>query len=187
MKVSVTPIAGACVIEIDAHADARGFFARTVCEQEFARHGLNARFVQQSVSRSEGRGVLRGMHYQAAPHEEEKLVRVTDGAIWDVILDLRQDSPTFRQWFGIELSAHNHAALYIPKGVAHGFQTLSDSAEVLYQMTAPYTPAAERGVRWNDSAFGIAWPLADPIVSARDQSHPFFAVTSGEPPHDSSL
>jgi dTDP-4-dehydrorhamnose 3,5-epimerase len=174
MKITATPIAGAFVVEIEPHADARGLFARTVCDDEFARHGLNARFVQQSISRSVGRGVLRGMHFQAAPHEEEKLVRVTGGAIWDAILDLRPASPSFRQWFGIELSAHNHAALYIPKGVAHGFQTLTDSAEVLYQMTAPYTPAAERGVLWSDPAFGIAWPLADPIVSARDQSHPFW-------------
>lgn len=174
MRFTATPIGGACVVDIESHADARGFFARTVCAEEFARHGLNARFVQQSVSRSLGRGVLRGMHFQAAPHEEEKLVRVTGGAIWDVILDLRPASPSYRQWFGIELSSENHTALYIPKGVAHGFQTLTDSAEVLYQMTAPYTPAAERGVLWSDAAFAIAWPVLNPIVSARDQSHPLW-------------
>lgn len=186
MRITATTIAGAHLVEIEPHADARGFFARTVCEEQFARQGLNARFVQQSVSRSLGRGILRGMHFQAAPHEEEKLVRVTSGAIWDVILDLRPASPSYRQWFGIELSAQNHAALYIPKGVAHGFQTLTDSAEVMYQMTAAYVPAAERGVLWSDDAFGIAWPVPDPIVSARDQSHPLWQHLFGEQ-HDPSL
>jgi dTDP-4-dehydrorhamnose 3,5-epimerase len=186
MRFTPTTIPGAYLVEIAPHADARGFFARTVCEEEFASHGLNARFVQQSVSHSLGRGILRGMHFQAAPHEEEKLVRVTSGAIWDVILDLRPASPSYRRWFGIELSAQNHTALYIPKGVAHGLQTLTDSAEVMYQMTAPYVPNAERGVLWSDSAFGIAWPVADPIVSARDQSHPLWQHLFGEQ-HDPSL
>lgn len=180
MKFSETALAGAYLIEIEALPDARGFFARTVCEEQFAQHGLNARFVQQSLSRSNGRGILRGMHYQEAPHAEEKLVRVTCGAVWDVIVDLRPDSPSYQRWFGVELSADRHNALYIPKGVAHGFQTLTDSAEVMYQMTVPYTPAAERGVLWSDSAFGIAWPLANPIVSPRDQSHPLWKPLKGE-------
>jgi dTDP-4-dehydrorhamnose 3,5-epimerase len=180
VKFSETPVAGGFVIEIEARPDARGFFARTVCEEQFAAHGLNARFVQQSVSRSNGRGILRGMHFQAAPHAEEKLVRVTSGAVWDVMLDLRPASPSYLRWFGIELSADSHAALYIPKGVAHGFQVISDSAEVMYQMTVPYAPQAERGVLWNDSAFGIAWPVPDPIVSERDQSHPLWQHLNGE-------
>jgi dTDP-4-dehydrorhamnose 3,5-epimerase len=180
MKFSATPVAGAYLVEIEARLDARGFFARTVCEEQFAEHGLNARFVQQSVSRSNGRGILRGMHFQAAPHAEEKLVRVTAGAVWDAIVDLRPDSPSYLRWFGIELSADSRAALYIPKGVAHGFQVLSESAEVMYQMTAPYAPQAERGVLWSDAAFGIAWPIADPIVSERDRSHPLWQHLNGE-------
>ncbi len=188
MKFTRTPIAGAFMIEPEASTDARGFFARTVCDEQFAQHGLNARFVQQSISRSEGRGILRGMHYQCAPHEEEKLVRVTCGAVWDVLLDLRPDSPSFLRWFGAELSADNHAAFYIPKGVAHGFQTLSERAEVMYQMTVAYAPSCERGVLWNDSAFGISWPLPEPILSARDTAHPLWQSHSfKEKHHDSSL
>lgn len=180
MKFRETAIAGAYAIEIEPLGDERGFFARTVCEEQFAQHGLNARFVQQSVSRSVGRGILRGMHYQAAPHAEEKLVRVTTGAIWDVIVDLRPESPSCGRWFGLELSAAQHNALYIPKGVAHGFQTLTEEAEVLYQMTVPYARDFERGLPYNDSAFGIAWPIADPIVSKRDQSHPAWQSIKGE-------
>lgn len=186
MKFKPTPLPGAYVIDIEPHADERGFFARTVCAEQFTQHGLNAHFVQQSVSHNQRRGILRGMHYQTAPHEEEKLVRVTIGAIWDVILDLRPESPSYRQWFGIELSMDNHTALYIPKGVAHGFQTLTDTAEVLYQMTVPYSSTAERGILWNDRELGIAWPITDPIVSARDQSHPLLQHLFGEH-HDSSL
>ncbi len=180
MKFNATPVAGAFAVEIEALVDARGFFARTVCDEQFAAHGLNARFVQQSISRSAGRGIVRGMHFQAAPHAEEKLVRVTSGAVWDVMLDLRPDSPSFMRWHGIELSADNHAALYIPKGVAHGFQVLSDTAEVMYQMTVAYAPQAERGVRWDDPAFGIAWPLSGASVSPRDQSHPLWQHLNGE-------
>jgi dTDP-4-dehydrorhamnose 3,5-epimerase len=186
MIFTPAPIPAAWLIAPEPLTDTRGFFARTVCQGDFAEHGLNANFVQQSVSFNNCRGILRGMHYQATPHEEEKLVRVTTGAIWDVMLDLRPDSPTFRQWFGVELSAQNHLALYIPKGVAHGFQTLSATAEVTYQMTSFYTPDAERGILWCDSTMGIVWPIPDPIVSARDQSHPSWIHLFGEH-HDSSF
>lgn len=186
MIFTPTPIPGAWLIAPEPLADARGFFARTVCRKTFAEHGLNADFVQQSVSFNNARGILRGMHYQAAPHEEEKLVRVTTGAIWDVILDLRPGSATYRQWFSVELSAENRLALYIPKGVAHGFQTLSDTAEVAYQMTEFYTPGAERGILWCDSSIRITWPISDPIVSARDQSHPAWVHLFGEQ-HDPNV
>lgn len=186
MIFTPTAIPGAWLIAPEPLNDARGFFARMVCRDAFAEHGLNANFVQQSISFNNARGILRGMHFQAAPHEEEKLVRVTTGAIWDVILDLRPDSPAFGKWFSVELSAANHLALYIPKGVAHGFQTLSDTAEVAYQMTEFYTPGAERGILWSDSTIGITWPVSDPIVSTRDQSHPTWVHLFGGH-HDSGL
>lgn len=175
MKFTATLIPGAFLVEPEPHTDERGFFARTVCRDDFARHGLNGDFVQQSVSWNNRRSILRALHVQAAPHGEEKLVRVTTGSIFDVIVDLRPESPAFKQWVGVELSADNRRALYIPKGVAHGFQTLSDTAEVFYQMTVPFHPASSGGLRWNDPAFGVAWP--DPegaILSARDAALPFF-------------
>lgn len=173
MKLSPTPLAGAHVVDIDPIADARGFFARTVCTQAFAAQGINGAFIQQSVSWNRKRGILRGLHYQIAPHAEDKLVRVTRGAIFDVIVDLRAGSPTLYQWFGVELSADNHRALYIPQGFAHGFQTLEDDTEILYQMTVAFHPEAARGLRWNDPAFTIAWP--DPgnaILSDKDAALP---------------
>jgi dTDP-4-dehydrorhamnose 3,5-epimerase len=153
-----TPLAGAYAIEIEPNADERGFFARTMCREEFARYGLNAAFVQQSVSWNPRAGTLRGLHYQAAPHQEDKLVRVTRGAIFDVIVDIRRESPTYGQWFGIALSAQNHRQLYIPKGFAHGFQTTAPETEALYQMTAPFHPRASRGIRWDDPMLAIGWP-----------------------------
>ncbi len=168
MKFSATGIPGAFVIDIDPQEDERGFFARSVCEDEFRHHGLNAHFVQQSVSLNKRRGILRGVHYQATPWEEEKLVRVTLGTIYDVILDLRRDSPAFKKWIAVELSAENHRSVYIPKGVAHGFQTLGEVSEVLYQMTVAFHLESSRGVRWNDPAFGIDWPILPPVMSARD-------------------
>ena len=173
MRFIETPIAGAFLIEVEPVEDARGFFARTVCQDEFARHGLSADFVQQSISYNNRRGILRGMHYQIPPYEEEKLVRVTAGAIFDVIVDLRPDSDTSAHWFGIELSAANHRSLFIPKGVAHGFQTLVDGAEVLYQMSVPYHPAASQGFLWSDRTLGIDWPdPAGAILSERDRLLP---------------
>ena len=169
MIFTATTIPGAYLVDIEPHRDERGFFARTMCEEDFTRQGLNGRFVQQSVSLNNRKGIVRGMHFQAAPHEEEKLVRVTQGIVWDVILDVRERSPAFGRWFSVELSAENRRALYIPKGVAHGFQTLSDNAEVFYQMTVPYHPESARNIHWRDPAFGIDWPHpGDAILSPRD-------------------
>lgn len=169
-----TPLAGAFVVELERRKDERGFFARSFCQQEFERHGLNPRIAQCNVSFNAKRGTLRGMHYQAKPHEEAKLVRCTHGGVWDVIVDLRPDSRTFKLWHGVELSAENGRALYIPEGMAHGFQTLTDDAELLYLMSQFYHPESARGARWDDPAFGIDWPLANPHMSERDRTFPFF-------------
>lgn len=177
MKFVETALPGACVIEMEPIRDERGFFARSFCREEFAAHGLNPGLVQCSVSFNEKRGTLRGMHWQAKPHEEAKLVRCTLGAIYDVILDLRPDSPAFRHWIAVELSAENHRALYIPEGCAHGFQTLADNSEVFYQMSGFYHPGCARGVRWDDPAFGIEWPVAEPILSRKDRDYPLIQAT----------
>jgi dTDP-4-dehydrorhamnose 3,5-epimerase len=168
-----TKLGGAYVIEPERHQDERGFFARTWCEQEFARNGLQARWVQCNISFNAQRGTLRGLHYQMAPYEEIKL-RCTMGAIHDVIVDLRVDSPTFRQWLAFELTARNRLMLFVPAGFAHGFQTLTDDSEVFYQMSAFYAPASAHGVRWDDPAFGIRWPEAERLISQRDRSFPDF-------------
>ena len=169
-----TPLAGAFVVDPQRHRDERGFFARTWCRREFESQGLNTDVVQCSSSRTSQRGTLRGMHYQASPYSEVKLVRCTRGAIWDVIIDLRPDSPTYCQHFGIELTESSGRALYIPEGFAHGFVTLADDSEVFYQMSNYYEPSASRGVRWNDPAFGIPWPVANPILHSRDGEYPDF-------------
>jgi dTDP-4-dehydrorhamnose 3,5-epimerase len=161
-------------IDVEPHADERGLFARTFCADEFAAHGLPRGFVQCSTSYNARRGTLRGLHWQAAPHEEAKLVRCTRGRALDVIVDLRPDSPTRRQWRAVELSQDNRTALFIPEGYAHGFQTLEDDTEILYQMTAFYVPEQARGARWDDPAFAIDWPLSEPILSQRDASFPPF-------------
>ena len=152
--------------------DERGSFARSFCQQEFRAHGLDPVVAQCNISFNKRRGVLRGLHYQVKPHEEAKLVRCTRGAIWDVIVDVREGTPTRYRWFATELTADNRRALYIPRGFAHGFQTLADNSEVFYQMSEFYHPESARGVRWDDPKIGIAWPLADPVVSPRDQSYP---------------
>jgi dTDP-4-dehydrorhamnose 3,5-epimerase len=167
-----TALPGVFIIEPERREDRRGFFARTWSQEEFAAHGLNPHLVQSSVSLSVLRGTLRGMHYQVPPHAEAKLIRCTRGAIWDVALDLRPGSPTFRRHVAAELTAENHLALYIPEGVAHGFQTLDDNTEVFYQMTAAYAPEAARGVRFDDPAFGIPWPIPEPILLERDRTYP---------------
>ena len=172
MRFRETAIPDVFIVEPEPREDRRGFFARTWCEEEFAAHGLAPRLVQCSVSLSVLRGTLRGMHYQVPPHAEAKLIRCTRGAIWDVALDLRGESPTFRRHVAAELTADNHLALYIPEGVAHGFQTLDDNTEVLYQMSAAYAPDAARGVRFDDPAFGIRWPIPEPIVLDRDRNYP---------------
>lgn len=183
VKFTPLPLSGAYLIDIDPHGDERGFFARTVCREEFAEHGLTADFVQQSVSYNNRRGILRGLHCQIAPYQEEKLVRATQGAIFDVIVDLRRDSPTYRRWHAETLSADNRKALYIPQGLAHGFQTLTDSAEVFYQMSVPYQPQAARAVHWQDPAFGIQWPAPDQaILSPQDSKAPLLAHLENEFP-----
>ena len=172
MKFVPTPFDGAFVVEPELLEDERGSFARSFCQEEFRAHGLDPVVAQCNISFNKRRGVLRGLHYQVKPHEEAKLVRCTRGAIWDVIVDLREGAPTRYQWFATELTADNRRALYIPPGFAHGFQTLADDSEVFYQMSAFYHPESARGVRWNDPVIGISWPLADPIVSPRDRSYP---------------
>jgi dTDP-4-dehydrorhamnose 3,5-epimerase len=176
VKFTPVPIRGVWLIDPEPVADDRGFFARTWCADELAAHGLEARIAQCSTSFNRRRGILRGMHYQADPHGEVKIVRCTRGAIWDVALDLRPDSPTFKRWFGAELTAGNRRALYIPRGFAHGLQTLADDTEVAYMISDPYVAEAGRGVRWNDAAFGIEWPIADPILSPRDAGYPDFTA-----------
>jgi dTDP-4-dehydrorhamnose 3,5-epimerase len=173
-----TALPGVFVLEPELREDQRGFFARTWCQREFEEHGLDPRLVQVSVSFNRRRGTLRGMHYQAPPHAEAKLIRCTRGAIWDVALDLRPASPTFRRHIGVELTADNRAALYIPEGLAHGFQTLEDDTEVLYQMSEFYAPEVARGIRFDDPAFGIRWPLPEPIMLTRDRTYPDFAALS---------
>ena len=169
-----TKLGGALVVEIEELKDSRGGFGRTWCKREFTSRGLNGDLVQCSLSVSYKRGTLRGMHYQSGPFEETKLVRCTSGAIYDVIIDLREDSPTFAQWFATELTAANHRMLYVPEGFAHGFQTLADNTEVFYQMSEFYDAESARGVRWDDPAFRIEWPAADRIISPRDAAYPDF-------------
>lgn len=169
-----TNLPGVFAIDLELRIDERGFFARTWCQEEFLNHGLNRTLVQCSISLNSKKGTLRGIHYQAAPFAESKLVRCTAGSIYDVVLDLRQQSPTFRQWFGAELSATNRRSLYVPEGCAHGFVTLADDSEVLYQMSEFYHPESSHGVRWNDPAFQIDWPQEIAVISERDRTYPDF-------------
>ena len=171
----MTPLPGAYVVELEPLRDERGWFARTFDAATFAEFGLDPAVVQCNVSFNERAGTLRGMHFQAAPHGEPKLVRCTRGAVFDVIVDLRPDSPAFCRWFGIELRGGGTSSLFIPTGLAHGFQTLEDASEVHYQMGHQYVPSAANGVRWNDPAFGIEWPdqpATGPIISERDAAYP---------------
>lgn len=173
-------LAGAYLIEPERVEDPRGFFARTWCRREFEARGLNPRLVQCNLSFNAARHTLRGVHYQAAPHAEAKLVRCTRGAAFHVLVDLRPAAPTYTRWVARELTAENHRMLYIPEGVAHGFQTLTDGTEIFYQMSEPYEPAAARGVRWDDRAFAIDWPhAAAPILSDRDRTFPDFVPNPG--------
>jgi dTDP-4-dehydrorhamnose 3,5-epimerase len=159
------------VVELEKRADARGYFARAWCEMEFAEHGL-PRFVQTNMSMSRQKGTIRGLHYQLAPHGEAKYMRCIRGAIFDVVVDIRPGSPTFKQWVGIELTADNRKAVFVPEGLPHAYQALTDDAEVIYSTSCVYTPGAERGVRWNDPAFKIDWPLKQAIVSEKDSNWP---------------
>ncbi len=175
MIFNETRLRGAYVIEPERREDERGFFALTWSRGEFERRGLNPSLVECNVSYSAKRGTLRGMHYQAWPHAQAKLVRCTRGAIYDCVIDLRDGSETFGEWFGVELSAENRAQLYVPEGFAHGFQTLEEGSEVFYQMSSIYVPEASRGVRWDDPAFGITWPEADArVINERDRTYPDF-------------
>lgn len=176
MIFSHGPLPGAYVIELEKFEDDRGFFARAFCQKEFADHGLAQDMVQTNVSYSATRGTLRGMHYQESPHEEAKLVRCTKGALYDVIVDVRPDSDTYTQWMGVELTATNHRMLYVPEGCAHGFITLADDTEVMYQVSAFYAPGAERGLRYDDPAIGIEWPVEVTVLSEKDAAWPDYEV-----------
>jgi dTDP-4-dehydrorhamnose 3,5-epimerase len=169
-----TALKGSFIIEPERLEDERGFFARTWCAKEFEVHNLNTRMLQCNISFNKKKGTLRGMHYQATPHEEAKLVRCTLGTIYDVIVDLRPTSSTFTRYIAVVLSAQNRRMLYIPEGFAHGFQTLEDHTEVFYQMSEMYVQKSVRGVRWNDPVFGIQWPSDERIISDRDQHFPDF-------------
>ncbi len=172
MILKETKLKGAYVIDIEPIKDERGFFARTFCQEEFAKYGLNSRLAQCSLSYNKKKGTLRGMHYQAAPREESKLVSCPRGAIYDVVLDLRAQSETFGQWVAVKLSASNKKMLYIPEGLAHGFQTLEDDTEVFYQISEFYHPESARGVRFDDPAFAINWPEAEKrVISKKDMEY----------------
>ena len=174
MTFHETEISGVFEIRIQAIPDERGFFARTWCRKEFEEHGLESALVQCNISFNTRKGTLRGLHYQAAPFAEAKLVRCTRGAICDVVLDLRPHSPTFKGWIAVTLTAENRSMVYVPKGCAHGFLTLQDETEVFYQMSEIYNAESARGVRWNDPALGIVWPGKVEVISERDRTYPDF-------------
>jgi dTDP-4-dehydrorhamnose 3,5-epimerase len=174
MKFHETRVHGCRLVELERRGDDRGFFARMFCENEFGAAGLETRFVQANNSLTGKAGTLRGLHYQLPPAAEVKLVRCVRGALWDVVVDLRPDSPTFGAWYGAELSAENRNMMYVPRGCAHAFVTLTPDAEAIYMVSALYAPAEERGVRWNDPKFGIAWPVQPAELSAKDAAWPDF-------------
>lgn len=181
MIFTATPLAGAYSVDLDRKEDERGFFARSFCQAEFAALQLPTQVLQCNVSFNRLRGTLRGMHFQREPKAEAKLVRCTRGAIFDVLVDVRPASPTYCRWYGAELTAENGRALFIPEGFAHGFQTLADDSEVFYQMFALYSPEHAAGVRWDDPAFGISWPLPVSSMAERDRNYPLL-LTPGESP-----
>ncbi len=177
MIFTETKLKGAFIIDIEKREDERGFFARAWCQKELEAHGLNSQWVQANLAFSPKKGTLRGLHYQIAPYQEAKLMRCIRGAIYDVIVDLRSESPTYMQWLGVELTADNHKMLYVPEGFAHGYQSLADSTEVFYPVSQFYTPGSERGVRWNDPAFGIEWPVTkNLILSDKDSNWPDYSL-----------
>jgi dTDP-4-dehydrorhamnose 3,5-epimerase len=179
MIFTETKLKGAFIIDLDKISDERGFFARSWCQREFEKNGLNPRLVQCNISYNNSKGTLRGLHYQVSPCEEAKLVRCTMGAIFDVIVDLRPESPTFKHYFAEIITAEDRKMIYIPEGFAHGFLTLQDETEVHYQMSGFYSPDHARGVRWNDPAFGIQWPADVKIISDRDKDYPDFRIPNG--------
>lgn len=172
MKFERTSFSGVLIVRQERNNDERGYFTRLICEEEFAREGLQTRFSQTSLSFNCKAGTVRGMHFQHAPHAETKLVRCSRGAIFDVVVDLRPEKPTFCQWQGFELSAENGVALYVPEGLAHGFQTLVDDSEVTYAITSPFVPGYGAGVRWDDPAINVRWPLPIATIAERDRSWP---------------
>jgi dTDP-4-dehydrorhamnose 3,5-epimerase len=174
MNFTATPLPGVYVVALEPVQDDRGFFARTWSAEEFGGRGLHTSFAQCGISFTAKKATLRGLHFQKPPHAEAKLVRCTAGAIYDVALDLRPESETFRKWFALELTGANHLSLYIPEGCAHGLLTLTDNCEVYYQISASYHQASATGVRWNDPAFAITWPITDPLLSERDRTWPDF-------------
>jgi dTDP-4-dehydrorhamnose 3,5-epimerase len=175
MIFAQTHLAGAYIIDLEPRNDERGFFARSWCANEFSAHGLKPTLAQCNIAFNKHKGTLRGMHYQTPPYQEDKLIRCTMGEIYDVIIDLRQESPTFKQWLAVELTAGNRRALYVPKGFAHGYQTLTDDTEITYQVTEFYHPEVERGVRWDDPAFVIDWPAPVMLISEKDRNHPLWS------------
>ena len=177
MIITETKLAGVYLIEPRRFEDDRGFFAPSFSAKEFAAHGMASVFVENNISYSNGRGTLRGMHYQAAPYGQAKLVRCTRGAVFDVAVDLRPESPTFKQWTGVELSSENRCMLYLPAACGHGYQTLVDDTEVFYMVSEVYVPESGRGFRWNDPAFGIEWrDLGERVLNERDQQYPDFTL-----------
>jgi dTDP-4-dehydrorhamnose 3,5-epimerase len=179
MIFTETKLPGAYMIDVEKREDHRGFFARAWCQREFEAHLLVPRVVQANISFNKQKGTLRGMHYQLAPHAETKLVRCVRGALYDVIIDLRSDSSTYMQWLGVELTAENYRMLFVPEGFAHGFQTLVDNTEATYQVSQFYTPGAEGGVRYDDPAFGIEWPIDVQVISDKDRSWPNYSPGPG--------
>lgn len=180
MHFTETKLTGAYIIDLKLIEDERGFFSRSFCKQTWDQYGLKADILQSNISHNKYKGTLRGLHMQAAPYQETKLVRCTRGSIYDVIVDMRPGSDTFKQWIGVELSAANYRMLYVPEGFAHSYITLEDNSEVTYNVTQQYTPGAERGYRWNDPAFAIEWPLQPVIISAKDQAYPLLPATAPE-------
>jgi dTDP-4-dehydrorhamnose 3,5-epimerase len=174
MIFTETALEGAYLIDVEPRRDERGFFARAFCAREFEQHGLKTQIAQANLSQNVKKGTLRGMHYQKPPFAEVKLVRCTQGAIYDVIVDLRRDSPTYLKWVGVELTRDSRRMLYVPEGFAHGYQALTDDSEVFYMVTQFYAPDHEAAIRWNDPAIGIRWPIADAILSPKDAVHPDF-------------
>jgi dTDP-4-dehydrorhamnose 3,5-epimerase len=172
MVFTETKLKGAFIINLTRLEDERGFFARTFCQNEFKEHGLNIQIAQANISYNKRRGTFRGMHMQLPPYEESKLIKCARGTIYDVIVDMRVSSDTYKQWIGVELTAENHQMLYVPEGFAHGFITLKNDTEVTYQMNQFYAPASEKGFRWNDPAFGIIWPIQPIVMAEKDKNFP---------------
>jgi dTDP-4-dehydrorhamnose 3,5-epimerase len=182
MIFTESPLAGAYVVDLEPLRDERGFFARSYCAEEFAAQGLGPELRQCSVSYNARKGTLRGLHYQCAPHGEHKLVRCTAGAVFDVIVDIRASSSTYRRWFGADLTVENRRSLFIPPGFAHGFVSLTDDAEVYYMISVAHAPEFSRGLRWNDPAFAIAWPLPPVVMSVRDAAYPLLDAPDAPAP-----